>query len=161
MLGIPCDCDMLSSYPMNASLHSPIAPGKKIAACVCLLAVMLLWAPIWAAALQANGMACCTGTMCPLHGHSPKNHQPARNPSSPAEQPMHCDHSENNSTMNCDMSCCHDQGQTFVASIYFVLPALPAVMLPQQGLASAPAVEPNQILQLSDPLSPPPRNNSL
>ncbi len=60
--------------------------------------------------------------------------------------------------MSCDMSCCHDPGQTFVASIHFVLPALPAVMLPQHELIAVATLAPDQILQNSDPLSPPPRN---
>ena len=33
---------------MNASLHPPIAPGRKFSASVCLLAALLLWAPLWA-----------------------------------------------------------------------------------------------------------------
>lgn len=145
---------------MNPSLHPPSAPGKKIAAFVCLLAVVLLWAPLWAAALQANGMVCCTGGMCPTHAHSNTNHASAENETT-SETPMQCDHSGHGSMMNCDMSCCHDQGQTFVASLHFVMPTLPVVLLPQQTLASAPTLEVTQISHPSAPLPPPPRIPSI
>ena len=55
---------------MRHSLHRPIAPGNRLRACVCLLAVLLLWTPLWAAAWQTHNMSCCTDGMCPLHGHA-------------------------------------------------------------------------------------------
>jgi hypothetical protein len=142
---------------MNSSLHPPIAPGKKLAASLCLLAVLLLWSPLWAAALEASGMACCTGAMCPAHSHPKSNHGNAANPSA-SEEPMQCNHSGSGSLMNCSMSCCQDQGQTFVTSVHFVLPQRLFVPSPQQSISSAPIFEVPQILRRNDPLSPPPRN---
>jgi hypothetical protein len=155
-----------SFLPMSALFHPPIAPGKKIAACVCLLAVTLLWAPLWAAALQTNGMTCCTGAMCPAHRHSPKNPAPASTSSTSAETHMQCDHSANrsssNSMVSCNMSCCQDQDQSFVAAaIHFVLPDSRIVMPQKLASASIPELKVSQPLHSTDPLSPPPRNASL
>ena len=145
---------------MNPSLRPPIAPGKKVAAFVCLLAVVLLWGPLWAAALQANGMACCTGGMCLAHIHSKSNYSGATT-SPTSEMPTQCDHSGQGSKMKCVISCCHDQGQTFLASIHFVLPHAPILGVPQNILATSLALEVAQNSQRNDPLSPPPRNTLL
>ena len=155
-----------SLLPMSALFHSPIAPGKKIAAYVCLLAVTLLWAPLWAAALQTNGMTCCTGAMCPAHGHSQRNPAPAPTSSTGAETHMKCDHSANrsasNSMVNCNMSCCQDQAQSFVAvAIHFVLPDSRILMPLKLAATSISEMKVSQPLHRTDPLSPPPRNISL
>src|SRR3981189_512841 len=63
---------ILEIRKMKRMTHDSNALGRRLRACVCLMAVMLLWAPAWGAALQAAGVGCCDGAMCPLHGHAPK-----------------------------------------------------------------------------------------
>jgi hypothetical protein len=130
---------------------------------VCLLAAVMLWAPLWATALQANGMACCDGVMCAAHGHSAMKHgggqAAAAQPQT--EQSMQCEHSGGGSMVNCGMACCHEQALHFVASIQFVLPARTVILQPRQGAPSALARDFAEILPSFDPLSPPPRTLSL
>lgn len=146
---------------MNASLHAPIAPRKRFAAVVCLMAVFLLWSPLWAAALQASGMDCCDGTMCAAHGHSPMSHVGGASTPAHSGRPMQCDHSSSGSMMQCAMSCCHEQPRSFTASIQFVLPLPPAVLIPVRSLEAISRFELTQVLYSFDPLSPPPRNSFL
>ena len=146
---------------MHASLHAPIAPRKRFAAIVCLMAVFMLWSPLWAAALQASGMDCCDGTMCAARGHSPTDHGSAASAPAHSEPPMQCDHSSTGSTMHCAMSCCHEQPRSFTASIQFVLPDPPAVLVPARSLEATSRFELTQVLYSFDPLSPPPRTSFL
>lgn len=153
------ECGILCVYQMKASLHASIAPGKRFAAFVCLLAAVMLWAPLWATALQANGMACCDGVMCAAHGHSAMEHGGGQ--AAQTEQPMQCGHSGGGSMMNCGMACCHEQAHHFVASIQFLLPVPVVISQPQQAAPSALARDFAEILPSFDPLSPPPRTLSL
>lgn len=146
---------------MNTSLHSPIAPGRKFSASVCLLAALLLWAPLWATALQANGMTCCDGVMCAAHGSSSSNHDHPQAAAQQTKKPMRCGHSGGNANMSCDLSCCHEQSHSFVASIQFVLPNPTVLLQPQSVIGTSGARVSVQILPSFDPLSPPPRTSSL
>ena len=142
---------------MKRSRHFSNAPGRRLAACVCLVAVMLLWAPAWASALQAAGMGCCDGAMCPLHGHAPKkssgNAQPAK-----AAPVAGCEHHGRKAAMDCSMACCHPADPAVTGAVVFVLPnavdisAPPPVSSPTHGFAlSAASLD-------IDLASPPPRN---
>src|ERR1700740_1592809 len=92
---------------MKRSLDTPIAPGRRLRACVCLVALALLWAPVWGAVWQAGGMGCCNGGMCAAHGHSmPNQHGPKK--TSPAEAPMNCEHDGGSGFSQCAMSCSHE-----------------------------------------------------
>jgi hypothetical protein len=136
--------------------HDSNAPGRKLGACVCLVAVMLLWAPAWASALQATGMACCDGAMCPLHGHAPK--KSSGDTSSAKDAPMAgCEHHGRKAAMDCIMACCHPADPAVTGAIVFVLPSpmqISAMILvwPQTPTLSAFA---NSFV--IDPASPPPR----
>jgi len=142
---------------MRHSLQRPIAPGNRLSACVCLLAVLLLWSPLWAAAWQTHTMSCCTDGMCPLHGHS---HPAPPKPQAPDPAQSHSDcehHSATQGMMNCSMSCCQDSSPSLTAGIIFVLPtptmissSALAIAAPQQTSAVAPVPS-------LDPPSPPPR----
>jgi hypothetical protein len=143
---------------MKSSLHAVDVSGRRLAAAVCLLAVLVMWAPLWAAALSASGIGCCDGAMCPAHGHSPaKNGVPASAPAQ-SEQPMQCDHENHgDSMMNCGISCYHEQAHTFVASVQFVMPSPTVLLQPQQAVSSVRALEVAHVLSFFDPLAPPPR----
>jgi len=142
---------------MKRMRHDSNAPGRRLGACVCLVAVMLLWAPAWASALQAAGMACCDGAMCPLHGHAPKKSSGDTNPAKDA--PMAgCEHHVRKAAMDCSMACCHPKDPIVTGAVVFVVPSAAAI--------SAPLFIGPPILTLSslassfvfDPASPPPRN---
>jgi hypothetical protein len=143
---------------MKSSLHASSAPGKRFRALVCLISVLLLWSPAWAAALQANGIGCCDGAMCAARGHSPMNRGNSTATPAQTTQPMQCEHSGGGSAMHCSLSCCHEQPQSLIASIQFVLPQSPVLGLSEDFLEALRALESNQVLQSFDPLSPPPRH---
>src|SRR5215469_5681145 len=84
---------MLPGSAMNRSLHVSFAPGRKMAGWVCLLAVMLLWAPLWAMALEASATGCCADGFCgrATHEHQKTNQAVKLHPA-PAETPMECEH---------------------------------------------------------------------
>src|SRR6516165_3233341 len=84
---------ILGAQPMTRSLHRPIAAGRKMGASVCLLAVLVLWAPLGAMALQANGIGCCTAGFCARapHGHQRGAQAPPVQPAA-AETSMGCEH---------------------------------------------------------------------
>jgi hypothetical protein len=88
-----------------------------ISACMCMLAVALLYAPLAAAVWAAQTMACCTGDHCPIAAH---HHHKA--PAEPAHE-MDCDH-DMSSLMSCTMSCCQTTDRPMVTSLAFPLPDL-------------------------------------
>jgi len=108
------------SQQMAPAREFPIAPGKKLGAWVCLLAAILLWSPLWAAAWQSNAMNCCADGMCPIHAHANQSSQ-----NNMPKQSTPCDHHSGLHLMQCSLSCCHAKIHSFVAAIVFVLPASP------------------------------------
>src|ERR1700752_5224172 len=127
---------------MTTSRYSPIAPGRKLGAGVCLLAVMLLWVPLWAAALHADGMGCCSDGFCPVHGHQ-KSGQAATGQSTPAQAPTECEHHGGTSQTptggwRCWMTCCPESGNWRMAAVTFIRPLPTAIALPADATA-APA----------------------
>jgi hypothetical protein len=121
-----------------------------------LVAVMLLWAPAWGAALQAAGVGCCDGAMCPLHGHGPKKSSSDAN--SAKNMPMAgCDHHARTTAMDCTVACCHPKDAAVTGAIVFVLPGVVAISAP---LVIGPATRsfvPSANSFVFDPASPPPR----
>ena len=144
--------------PMRRSLHSRIATGRVLAGYTCLLAVILLWAPLWAAAWQAQGMACCNGAMCSAHQHSRSRDSKANQSS--AQTPTDCDHGGHARLTPCTLSCCQNQDHALLASVIFVLPQLAQVSLPPDTLAPVSQVTPSHYSRFFDPLFPPPRISS-
>src|SRR5215469_1056196 len=148
---------------MMRSLHSLIAPGRKMGAWVCLLAVILLWAPLWAVALEANGIGCCIAGFCT---HGPRGQQragqaPPVQPAS-AETSMACEHhggaTQNKpDAMKCSMSCCHETSAAMAAAIVFVLPSTTSLSAPLGAAGSSPELTATEFMQSIQPLSPPPR----
>ena len=142
---------------MKRLRHVSNVPGNRAAACVCLLATLLLWSPLWAAAFHASELACCDGTMCPLHGHRPKKnpHEPA-----PAEKsPSTCEHHGKTAAMDCTVTCCQPADSNVTQAILFVLPTPPVISTPLLVEASTPGTPASVNSVVSDPASPPPRTS--
>jgi len=138
---------------MAIAREFPIAPGKKWGAWVCLLAAILLWSPLWAAAWQADSMDCCAGGMCPAHSHN--NHTPSQ--SNLPEQSTPCDHHTGFGLLQCSMSCCHTELRSFVTAIVFVLPAAPASSRLPRWIAPPSVDGQREILPAVAPPDLPPR----
>jgi hypothetical protein len=143
---------------MRRSLHVPIAPARTFGAWVCLVAVVMLWAPMGAAAWQANGMACCEGGMCVAHGHSKTNPAIPRQ-ATPRESPMNCEHHGDSGVVNCSMTCGHDGSPSVTTAVIFVLPESAAIRGPARTLAAPTSFAPTAFVRSYDPLSPPPRTS--
>src|SRR5258708_6339900 len=126
---------------------------RSISASICLLMVVLLYAPLAGAAWWAHRSACCTSGQCASHGH----HQ-QKAPSAPAND-RDCEHGMSD-RLTCAMSCCHDSDRSLLTPIAFVLP-------PSVAIAPAPAIQspiefaiPLDFPRSIEPLSPPPRSVS-
>src|SRR5216684_8099824 len=74
---------------------------RSIAASICLLMVVLLYAPLAGAAWSSYQSACCMSGQCKIPAH---HHHKA--PAVPANH-MDCGH-DMGGMMACAMSCCHD-----------------------------------------------------
>jgi len=147
------------SIPMRSSLHVPIAPGRKVGAWVCLVAVMLLWSPLWAAAWHIEGMACCSGGFCPMRGHARTT---GSEDATRTEQPVDCEHhgggSQNHGQgMDCAMSCGHESSSNLTTAVMFVLPGPANLSQPPQVIATIGSFTPVSFAPALEPLSPPPR----
>ena len=150
---------------MNRSLHVSVAPGRKMAAWVCLLAVMFLWAPLWAMALEASALGCCADGFCgrAMHGHQKTNRAVAVHPA-PAEPPTECEHQggaarNKAGAMKCSLSCCHEGSDALAAAVLLILPATAPISVPL-GLAwASPELTATGVTQPIEPLSPPPRHS--
>ena len=116
--------------------------ARRLQAVACLLAMTLVWTPLWAAAW--TGASNCTGMMCTAAGHKAMAKANAPSPKGAAQAAedasMQCEHESRSSVTKCSMSCCHTESRAFVASMTFDLPA--AVLL-------------SRSLQLADSLSVP------
>ncbi|HYL64955.1 MAG TPA: hypothetical protein VE077_20255 [Candidatus Methylomirabilis sp.] len=126
---------------------------RAAAAWMCMLAVALVYAPLGAAALIANGVGCCVSGYCPVKGHHHHKQQTADEQDS---MPADCGH-DMGGMMACSMSCCQDQGRPAVVPGTFVLPV--AASVPAAGEVIRPVQVTNspKLSQVVRPLSPPPR----
>jgi hypothetical protein len=141
---------------MKRMRHDSNALGRKLGAFVCLVAVIFLWAPLWASALQAAGMACCDGAMCPLHGHSPK--KSSGDTDSAKNAPMAgCEHHGRKAAMDCTMACCHPADPVVTGAVVFVLPGAVAISAPLFIGPPRPDFSSSASSFVFDPASPPPR----
>jgi len=123
---------------------------RSIAASICLLTVVLLYAPLAGAAWSSYQSACCMSGQCKIPAH---HHH--KTPAAPTNH-MDCGH-DMAGMMDCAISCCHDSDRSLVTSIAFVLP-------PNVGAAPSTAItSPIELaksvnsLRSIEPLSPPPR----
>ncbi len=123
---------------------------RKVCASICLLVVVLLYAPLAGAAWSSYKSACCTSDQCPI----PEHHH-HKSPAPPADH-MNCGH-DMAGMMACSMSCCHDSDRSAVTSIAFVLP--PLMTIPSSAAVKSPVqlAHPLDFARSIEPLSPPPR----
>jgi len=141
---------------MNRSLQAPITPGRLFGAWVCLVAVFLLWSPMWAAAWHEKGMSCCADGMCMAHSHS-KSNSSQTGGSTSHESAMNCDHGGANGMANCSMSCCHQSAPFFATAAIFVLPEPALLNVPLTNICALLNFTVTEFLRSFEPLSPPPR----
>src|SRR4029077_4710281 len=111
---------------------------------------------MWAAALQSNGLTCCSGSICPAHGHSkPSQRRPEK--TSPVEVPMTCDHHGAGGLTDCAMSCSQASPSSLTSAVIFVLPEPAFVSAPAATIAAPAEFAPMEFAHLFEPPSPPPR----
>jgi len=122
-----------------------------LAAWLCLLAAVALYAPLAAAAWSAHSMACCTGDQCPIAAH----HHQKKQASSHSD--MDCGHDMGNEMMNCSMSCCQNSENPIVTAVAFVLPDAAIASAPVALANSTSAAQSTELPRPAQPLSPPPR----
>ena len=123
---------------------------RSISASICLLMVVLLYAPLAGAAWSSYESACCWSGQCPIAAH---HYQ--KTPAAPADR-MDCGHGVPG-MMACAMSCCHDSDRSLVTSMAFVLP--PSLTSEQAVAVKSPIelAKPLDFPRSIEPLSPPPR----
>jgi len=129
---------------------------RPLFAMLCLVAVVLLYAPLGGAAWFVYAGACCYTGQCPIHGHPP-----SQTPSSP-EHAMDCGHDQEMATRtSCSMSCCHNPDRAALTPVIFVLPAPFSVSTATnfEVLVSPPGSM--NAFYSTEPLSPPPRISAL
>lgn len=135
--------------------------ARTIAGWLCLLTVVMMYAPLAGAVLVAHGIDCCTGGYCkiPAHHHKQKTSQTAeQHPPISHSDGMNCEHDMGGMAMtSCSMTCCQDPSRPALLPVAFLLP--PAALAPEPGDAlrqMVPAAA-AKISRFTTPLSPPPR----
>jgi len=146
---------ILPTLTMKRSQAVPIAPGK-MGAWVCLVAVALLWTPLWATTWQTDGMVCCKGGMCTAHRHSKP--EPARpKQTGEAGTPMDCEHHGASGMSSCPMACCPENSHPLAAPAIFVMPEAITICLPSPATTAPNNFAATEFAHFFEPLSPPPR----
>ena len=123
---------------------------RKLAALLCLFAVVLLQAPFARAAWLTSSMACCMGDHCPVPGHHHKN------ASSGNDAPMDCGHNMSHIS-DCKISCCNAADETAINVAQFVLPTLQIALSLECAVPVLTPFAPQMISRAERPQSPPPR----
>ena|SRR5215469_11820265 len=128
--------------------------ARSLFATLCLIAVVLLYAPLGGAAWFVYSGACCnSGSQCPIHGH-----HSSQTPSGP-EHAMDCSHGML-AMRQCSMSCCHDPDRPAIAPVIFVLPAHITVSASTSFALLVPLPGSKDSVNSIEPLSPPPRTSA-
>jgi hypothetical protein len=123
---------------------------RKIVAAICLLTVLLLYAPLGGAAWTSYQNSCCTSGQCKIPAH---HHH--KTPAAPADH-MDCGH-DMPGMMACAMNCCQDSERSFASPVAFVIPASTQTVTAAPVQSSIEFSEPREFPQPNEPLSPPPR----
>ena len=116
----------------------------------CLLAVLLLQAPMPLAAWALSTGMCCTSGFCPIASHH--HHQATEQPS----HEMNCGHDMSGMTA-CTMSCCHDSDGPAIACVVFLMPPVASFSVPLATHPATAILKQADFLRSIEPLSPPPR----
>jgi hypothetical protein len=137
----------------KVSKRMVVTPAAKrsqvLSGCFCLLAMVLLFAPLAGAAWSAHAAACCTGNHCPI----PEHHH-----SKAPQHPSDCAHQMGDVTA-CSIRCCQSADHPLLASMVFILPLATSWIRPQHATAAAPALQPNIFPRSVEVLAPPPRQS--
>ena len=140
--GVLCGLDNLrTKRPTRRSI---------LAACLCLVAVFLMYAPFAAIAYSAHAMSCCAGDHCPIREH---HHQATPTASRHATD---CGHDMSGMTA-CTMSCCHQDERSGLTPIAFVLPDSSSSSAPIFATPLVATLKKIELFRIIEPLSPPPR----
>jgi hypothetical protein len=124
---------------------------RVFAACLCLLAVALVYAPLAGAVWAGHALACCTGDHCNIPEH---HHRKAALADTGSR--ADCDH-EGSGMSACSMSCCQDPDKPMVSAFAFVLPSLTLAGAPVLVAGTAKAASSIEIPRTFQPPAPPPR----
>ena len=142
---------------MNYPVQIANSRIRQTGACICLLALLLVYAPMASATVLAITGACCTGDLCPIHG----NHHPAQtgSPQEYEEAPMDCgDGGHHMSKMQaCSMSCCQTVEPTAVYAHSFLLTPFPVPAALAPLFSASIALTPAKVSPVFAPLAPPPK----
>lgn len=126
---------------------------RKFVAGICMLALVLVYAPIASATLVVATGACCDGDRCPIHG----NHHSAPKTE---ETGTDCGH-HISQLQSCSLSCCQNAEQPAAhAHVYLLMPVTLATNL-ALITATAPGAAPIKISPAFSPLAPPPKSLAL
>jgi len=125
---------------------------RRFVGCACLLAALLLYAPLGMLAWWTGTRACCKSNYCPIAEH----HKSSPAPTNTEHHGVECEHSAPG-VAACTMSCCHDKESALMAPFAFVLDSatIPPTTILVSRLQDAPPSE--DISLRIKPLSPPPR----
>lgn len=132
-----------------------IASQKRLrmwSAWVCLLAAVLLFAPVAGAAWNAHAAACCTGEHCPI----PEHHHRSKAP----QHDLNCEH-QAGEMVACSMRCCQTVEHPLLTSLAFVLPGVALLYGPDGLTLLAQNAQAKEFPRSPEVLSPPPRLASI
>ena|SRR5579859_6336368 len=124
---------------------------RQLAALVCLLAVLLLQAPLARAVWISATAECCMSDHCPIPGH---HHQSAP---AKSEMPMDCGHNMNHMS-DCKISCCKTTDETAISVAQFVVPYAQFVFSSRTASPDVSQFVPQMISRSEKPQSPPPKS---
>jgi hypothetical protein len=138
---------------------------RRLGALACLLAILLLYAPIAAAAFAPSSMACCAAGFCniPKHHHKKASTNPdtATTHESGHEDCGHDMAAKVTGQMpgmsDCSMDCCQTHETPAVSSVTFVMPPVFFVPVSMHVTRAAETVRAIEIPRAVEPDSPPPR----
>ncbi|MBV8515523.1 MAG: hypothetical protein JO260_09515 [Acidobacteria bacterium] len=133
---------------------------RVISALACLLAIVVLYAPLAAVAFSPSLMACCAKGFCNIPRHHHRSNA-ATHPDAGASA-SHEDCGRNMAaktagTSDCSMDCCHSHETPAVSSVTFLMPPVFFVPLSMHVARAAETVRAIEIPRAIEPASPPPR----
>jgi hypothetical protein len=123
---------------------------RKIAARVCLVAVIFLYAPLVGTAWTARTMDCCNGQLCNIAQHHHKNARARQSGDS------ECGHDVGAMTA-CSMSCCQDMQRPMLTAVVFVVPQVATRPSDMQETGALDITRTIELPRSVEPPSPPPR----
>src|ERR1700688_1914295 len=106
-------------------IESDTKRSQVFSAWFCLVATLLLFAPLAKAAWSAHAAACCSGDHCPI----PEHHH-SKGPAHGAD----CEH-QTGGIAACTMSCCQNAEHIMLVAMAFVVPD--GNLLLEPGLTSS------------------------